>query len=344
VKEALDPPAGPDDEASAIGFGTFLDRVVPQNGIKPLGTTVGIDELRKQGFMVQAYKTGGIFWKSWTEDKTTPNFMENQKVTWDGGDDDGTWTYSPIKYWPVSDSDWGNVTFFAYSPSTVAFSGVANGDPQLYYAVPSDLDAQPDLIVATKCNAQGNGGKVTFEFDHILSRIGFKVKLKNAYDDVTIRLTRVRLTRFSTRNAGTYTFNSSTVTGHNTAPGNWKFAGTSAGYYDLFTGDVTLTGNDVLDISGQNGAAKYLMFIPQTIGGAHMHIRTDYYLPGSNSASQTYSAATYLESTTWEPGKAYTYTINMAAPALIMDVEESWDNWGPEENKDVNIPDIPDTP
>jgi hypothetical protein len=347
VEEALDPPAGPDDEASAIGFGTFLDRV-PQNGIKPLASVMDIDELKGQGFRVQAYNTVGMFWKSWTGDKATPNFMSAQTVTWSGSiPTPGTWTYSPIRYWPrINIGGWGNVTFFAYSPSTVPFVGVTGGDPQLYFNMLTTYSEQTDLIVATKYNARGdeNNGKVKFEFDHILSRIGFKVKLKNAYEGNTIRLTGVRVNYKDTKDTGTYTFNSGTNNDsgdkNNKDFENWKrgthtITGTPSKY--LFSGNATLTNTDTYDID------NYLMLIPQENAENTMSVIVHFtidYPPGSNPASQDYNIGAYLPKTKWEPGIAYTYTLNIALNAVIVDVEESSANWGNEENEDVNIPPI----
>jgi hypothetical protein len=74
AEEALDPPANPEDEANAIGFGTFLDRV-PQNGIKPLASVLDIGKLknRNPGFMVQAYTTTSpTLWDNWGDDTDQP--------------------------------------------------------------------------------------------------------------------------------------------------------------------------------------------------------------------------------------------------------------------------------
>jgi hypothetical protein len=346
VEEALDPPAGPDDEANAIGFGTFLDRA-PQNGIKPLAAIVGIKELKGRGFMVQAYTTVGMSWNSWTEDKTTPNFMRNQPVTWAAAStstlDPGTWTYSPIRYWPRrSTSVWDYVHLFAYTPaqntsSTVTFAGVADGNPQLHYTMSANPRNQTDLIVAAKYNARGNenGGKVTFNFDHVLSRIGFKVKLKNAYEGVTIKLSRVSVSYISMRNTGTYTFNSGTGSGStgqdNKAENIWETGGTLTDGFYLFDDEVTLTDDDAFDISDQNGSANYLMLIPQTISDSQMRMGvnfTIYYPPGSDPESQPYNMSAYLKGITWEPGRAYTYMLNVAPTALEIDVEETkWNGW-----------------
>ena len=55
---------------------------------------------------VFAYFTNGAF----SEGSSTPNFMYNQQVERQTGD--GSWTYSPVKYWPGNTMD--KISFFAY--------------------------------------------------------------------------------------------------------------------------------------------------------------------------------------------------------------------------------------
>ena len=57
---------------------------------------------------VFAYFTHGNF----NEDAATPNFMYNQLV---GKQTDGTWSYSPVKFWP-DNSTTDKISFFAYAP------------------------------------------------------------------------------------------------------------------------------------------------------------------------------------------------------------------------------------
>lgn len=97
------------------------------------------------GFGVFAYYTDTEAWSA-AKSTTTPNFMYNQLVTWNGSlsDDYVTkWEYDPIKFWPndfstggVDDQDddqgnnpatgsknGGKVSFFAYAPYTEVTPG-----------------------------------------------------------------------------------------------------------------------------------------------------------------------------------------------------------------------------
>ncbi|MCD8182863.1 MAG: fimbrillin family protein [Bacteroides sp.] len=56
---------------------------------------------------VFVYFVNGTF----SENNSTPNFMYNQQVNRQG---DGSWTYSPVKYWPGNETD--RISFFCLCP------------------------------------------------------------------------------------------------------------------------------------------------------------------------------------------------------------------------------------
>jgi hypothetical protein len=353
VEEALDPPADPEDEVNAIGFSTFLDRV-PQNGVKPLATTVGTDELRDQGFMVEAYRheETNFLWNNWFNSArtATPNFMNAQKVTW-GGDTPSSWTYSPIKYWPINGTVWHRVSFFAYTPATnVTFvpAGAKNKNPQLHYSMPESYSSQTDLIVDARYNVRGNddNGKVKFEFDHVLSRIGFQAKLKNDYAPTTITITSLRFYYNELYRCGTYTFNSGTEPDSgdkdNKDLGNWSTIGAnktgSTSSTSLFSNSVTLTPNDPpYNLSEHYPTHSYLMLIPQPNEQAYVRVTYIIHYPTIPPTTQTNLARAYLSDIPWEPGKAYTYTLNIAPRAVTVDVSSKVEDW-------YNVPGIIDVP
>lgn len=100
---------------------------------------------------------------------TTPNFMYNQKVTYDGS----SWTYSPTKYWPAT----GTLSFFAYAPygnSCITCPATdATGTPSIGYNNP---EADLDLLAAESPSLSfaDNNGEVSFKFHHILAKIKYK--------------------------------------------------------------------------------------------------------------------------------------------------------------------------
>jgi hypothetical protein len=356
VEEALDPSAGPDDEAKAIGFDTFLDRV-PQNGIKPLASVMDIGELKSRGFIVEAYTSGTTSWNDWNDGAriATPNFMSAQTVTWSTAG--SSWTYSPIEYWPVSNSKWDKVSLFAYlyvprgnvAPFLTFAPAKAEDvdkNPKLYYTMPAEYNLQVDLIVDAEYNRTGDADKVTFKFDHVLSRIGFKAKLKTDYAPATVTMSSLTFRNGGLRRTGTYTFNSGTGTGadkDNKAENSWNVDGgqTSIGYTNLVATSSTLSSTEPLDISG---TTRYLMLIPQKNAYEQAYVMVSYtidYPDGHVPPTETVSnERVYLPEIVWEPGIAYTYTLNIVAfREMTFHIEkDNWNGWGPEVPGDIFYP------
>lgn len=125
----------------------------------------------------------------------TPNFMYNLQVTQSGG----TWTYSPVKYWPDNDTD--KLSFFAYAPyvdeatsggSNPSFSGkTKSGYPTLTYTVPTAEAGQIDLLASLPLMNQtykGTGGEIKFAMKHSLCKVSFNVQ-----SEVEIKVTALSI-------------------------------------------------------------------------------------------------------------------------------------------------------
>ena len=145
-------------------------------------------------------------------------------------DADGTWTYSPVAYWPDTEGEFDEyVTFFAYAPysngSTDANAACIvdfslpgeTGDPWLVYQIGGTMYAdgadgwkarQVDLLYDFQKDHQKPdtpAGKVNFSFRHALAYMGDRITvtcsdalqthLKSLYagSDVTITLNTLRL-------------------------------------------------------------------------------------------------------------------------------------------------------
>lgn len=157
------------------------------------------DASKYGGFGIMGYFTGS---QTWEQAKATiaPGFMHNQMVEWDAtlNSNQGAWTYSPVKYWPNNPDD--KISFFAYAPYESAWetgtkAGVTvcgpttKGIPYINFKLKegNDLPKMVDLVVAQKTDQQynTNSGKVSFQFEHTLSRVSFKAKLGTGqFDDM----------------------------------------------------------------------------------------------------------------------------------------------------------------
>lgn len=111
--------------ASPIDFGTYFSNGAVTRAGAP-GAINTTDALKaSEGFGVFAYYTQAKDYDAAGESQT-PNWMYNQKVSWDNTKSD--WTYSPLKYWPndngtadgngATGTTTSKVSFFAYAPFT----------------------------------------------------------------------------------------------------------------------------------------------------------------------------------------------------------------------------------
>ena len=104
----------------------------------------------------------------------TPDFMNNQRVTFDGT----SWLYSPTKYWPRTDGD--RLSFYAYYPwresadgDTIKASSSTDNRLMIDYCCPN---ANIDLMASDKEENQTlttNKGQVSLSFQHLLARVRF---------------------------------------------------------------------------------------------------------------------------------------------------------------------------
>jgi hypothetical protein len=291
--------------------------------------------------MVLAYYTEGADWSAYTA-PATPNFMSSQTVTWNPANS-GSWEYSPIKYWPRSGDSWGKVTFFGASTVTgMSFYGAEGSNPKIAFTTQAAVANQVDLVADVVLNATGgtNSGKVLFQFDHILSKIGFTAQLDKTYSDVTVNVTSLRVyyktnTVYST---GTYTFNTandddnSNSATNNLTFGNWAY--TSAAYFAKANdgqGDQVFSGTQALSASAVSlsGTNNYLMLIPQKrsvsgnidAGDVYVELAYSVIYPGSPALTVLNLAKINLPVVTggWLPGKAYTYNFKLTLNPVVFD-------------------------
>lgn len=203
-------------EAVPVRFDTYVAKVAATKGASidvatipetkapatkaddsPLSNIADIGTLHSVGFGVFGYYDDN---KEYDSKEDRPNFMYNQKVTWN---ESGLWNYAPLKYWPnesgtdESEGRADRLTFFSYAPyltddSRLTFSGKdQTGDPTATYITPSDLGQCLDVLYATDADGkpltnltkQNVGGSVMFHFHHTMSRLNFNVRA--AFDEVT---------------------------------------------------------------------------------------------------------------------------------------------------------------
>jgi hypothetical protein len=328
------------DEATPIGFGTFLDRVSRGSAAaSPKANVVGVPELKASGagFKVFAYYTAGVDWETYKSGAPeTANFMDNFNVAWNST----AWEYAPLRYWPrTSNDEWENLTFFAYStPTGTTAAGQQNNNPKIHFITEETASTQVDLVaaVATDVTKASGNGKVDFDFKHILSKIGFKTKFDGSYESATtvkIHSLRVYYKSGQVSKTADYTFPTGSMTP------TWvplsgsaldeKQIANSAGdqlFYSSAGEALDNTGTNSIDLCVSDNS--YLMLIPQTPANGDVYVELQYQVTTGTTPQTITKLRVDLPTRTWEPGKAYTYNLLVSLTGVTFDtiVVTPWDD------------------
>ncbi|MDR0657937.1 MAG: InlB B-repeat-containing protein [Mediterranea sp.] len=291
--------------------------------VSPISRAAELEEsgLKASGFRVSAYSTDLTSWTS-AKATATPGFMYSQSVTWSTD----KWTYSDVKYWPgkVDGSNYGKLSFFAWSKDAESIASVSlntkQGAPTLSVTVPDDQADQKDLVtgvVVDETSQTVTGGVVPFAFKHVLSRIGFKAKLKEEYPDATVKVISlmVKYKADAVKSKGTYTFGD---TDH--AAGAWALDGSTympntAGD-EVVDADVTLDNTASLTTTPLNGVNNYLMLLPQAVGDGAVVLDIEWTVTATDGAVVTNNQTIELPAQTWVQGEWYDYHLNVSLTAV----------------------------
>ena len=158
-------PSNPD----VITFGTYVSQTTR-------GTVLNQTALQSDNgnFGMMAYQT---YQEEWGDDATfIPNFMYNQKVTY--SDANGSWSYSPLKYWPNTEGD--KLSFFTYAPYPSETNGIApvttnttQGLPKIGFTLNSDPSKMVDFVAGQNMDMVRQQERVMFNLKHQLTRVTF---------------------------------------------------------------------------------------------------------------------------------------------------------------------------
>lgn len=281
---------------------------------------------------VFAYFTNGAF----SQGSSTPNLMYNQKV--ERQTDGGSWTYSPVRYWPDNTTD--KISFFAYAPyvddaasggSNPAFKGMTEtGFPALSYTVPAAENSQVDLLAAVPLMNQGyddgNSGTVKFLLKHALTKV--KVYIKSN-DDVSGKT----VTAFSITSAksGTLTYHASGADNAGDTGTEWTYPTPAA--TETFTASAT----DFAVPDNKAGEKQHLATFFLLPEGEGTTFSITYTVPGEPSTG----AATITHTVRltgqplpsldkWAQGIFITYTVGIEKKQITVTAatHPTWDDGG----------------
>lgn len=330
----LDSFSGNSSKNEAISFDGYLGRsAVAVNGSR--GSVLDKDALQKstEGFGVfgNYNSTGGQEFGS--------KLFNNVKVTYEAS----AWTYSPLRFWPTS----GHIDFLAYAPYDSEYDNKVTKDNQkLDFTVNSDIKNQKDLLYAnavgqTKDKISSTGNKVKFQFNHALSKLGYKVKLSGDYSsNATFTLKKITLAGSpDEKTKAFYTSGKIDLSKTNTASDLWSDYATGRQNFDWFSGSSTVTGT-VLKHPDDNRAENedYLFVIPQKFntGTDKLYVIVTYTITYTNDPTNSITNTVYKQlSNDFEPGKAYMINLTLGLP---IEFDAAVTEWGQDTPIDCTEP------
>lgn len=248
----------------------------PDTSVLTRATPIKSDDMYEK-FGVSAYSYTG----SWSEDRTS-NYFYNVTASKSGG----SYTLPSTYYWPGASY---KMKFFAHAPKDngqyVLSSSTQAGSPTIEVTIPSDVNAQEDLLVARTDELPGNTNTaVALTFNHALTAIRF------VCGDAMQRGTVKSVSLKNVYSKGTY----------NMEQQSWSNAGTPATFSQTLN-KLTL-GNEGNAITTE---AQTFMMVPQTLpDGAQIEVVF------SDQSNNEHTLTADIKGTIWPMGKTVTYKIS----------------------------------
>ena len=275
-------------------------------------------------FNVEAFNTG----------TTTSPYFSNVTFT----NTSGTFTSATKYYWPTT-----NLDFYAYSP--ISSGQFVKTDYKTFTITPSaTVSEQVDFIYANTNNkGKGSSGEVTtLNFRHAGAKI--VVKVKNSAPNLKFEISGWKLGYLD--NTATFTYgdaNTDTQDGAQLAFSDWSGNSDQSAantYSTEFTANAIAASQSTANFLGNAGTPSSttdeslnMILIPQTLSAATAYASTTagakpngsyialkMVIKNNTTAGETVADATAndkwamwpIGGYNWEPGKKYTYTIDLA--------------------------------
>ena len=316
----------------AISFDGYLGRsAVSVNGSR--GSELTKEKLKTDGF--------GVFgnYKAVDGLEFGSNLFDNEKVTSSSSTEPVKWTYDNIKYWPTE----GHIDFLAYAPYDSKYVNKVSSDNQkLEFTVNSTIKDQKDLLWANAKDQTKTDKPVKFTFNHALSRLGYTVKLKDAYSDATIKLKKITLAGSADGTKGAFykngtidlSYTPSTTTSPTTASLWTISASEEKQYFEWFSGDKLLSKTDT-----KNSDTEYLFVIPQDFSKTEenadaLYVIVEYTIQTGSTALMTSKVCKKLDRKFLQ-GKAYTINLTIGLTPIEFDADVT--PWTDDNNKNTDI-------
>ncbi|MBR4087881.1 MAG: fimbrillin family protein, partial [Bacteroidales bacterium] len=332
-------------QEQAIEFGTYVGR-----DAQTKGNSVNLDVMQGStaGFGVFAYYSDNADYDPNYPNTFISNYMDNQQVKYITSD----WEYSPIKYWPNETSD--KISFIAYYP-WVENKALEPGTTNIQHTVANNVKSQVDLLwnktTLNNQTKQNTTEKITFDFGHALSRIGFNVVA--CVDETTAdgdgKYTPLDNNTKITVNSVTLS-NAFLVTGNlnlNKEVATWTNTSGTQGFTLNTTNTNWKNSNNIIqhaeDAQRQlpqqlNGDDSYIMIIPN--GSTTFNLTINYDVETTDPKLSTGKSTinnNITKSVTIDFAAGNAYTLNLVLGMTSVKIDASYDDWD-ESSTIVNLP------
>lgn len=336
-----------------------VDKVVDQAetnyiGFDPFANKVTRATTTAQGL---GHKNFSVFGRYDNGSSSFVTVFNNKEVKWSNEDNlndaDGSWTYNPLVPW-VSGKNYQFAAIAPYKASGYSYNygtDINTGGTYTLGSITVDAtDAnQIDYMTATPINGRSSGtSSVSFDFNHILSKIDFKFQPQNTGEkawpsDVKIDIKSITLSSVATTKSYTN--------------GTWGDATAADGSFSVTLADDNSTtyepsSTETDKVSELTGKFSWLV-VPQSeadASGRKLAITFDVFTKDAagdyNVQVLTGESATIDIDTNWAANTVYTYTVYIGSDVLGQDAYITFDvasaNWGnTSSNNGLNVPTSP---
>ena len=210
------------------------------------------------------------------------------------------------------------------------------------FTVENTVTKQKDLLWAnaenkTKDNISTDENKVKFQFAHALSRLGYSVKLKDAYSDATITLKKITLAGSATEPTKEAFYTKGTIDLSKTSSDAnlWTISTPAEKQnFNWFSATQALSTTVY-----NNPNTDYLFVIPQdfsqkTSGADELYVIVEYTIQTGTTAIMTSRVSSQIKKN-FEQGKAYMINLTIGLTPIEFNADVTvWD----ESDKGYDIP------
>jgi hypothetical protein len=265
------------------------------------------------------------------------NLFNNEQVTFSSSPEPAKWTYTNTKYWPTE----GHIDFLAYAPYSEGTKLINN--TSIEFTVVNNVAGQKDLLWANAKDQtkekNSSPKKVEFKFAHALSRLGYSVKLKEAYTGATITLKKITLAGSATEPTKEAFYTKGTIDLSKTSSDAnlWTISTPAEKQnFNWFSATQALSTTVY-----NNPNTEYLFVIPQdfsqkTSGADELYVIVEYTvelpLQTGTTGPMTTSVSRKLEKN-FEQGKAYMINLTIGLTPIEFDAEVT--PWGNDDSSDI---------